>query len=424
MPFQGPPKWPALLVIVIVILGAAWILTAPPDYLSIAPPYRMGDAPQSILQVMAEGDPIGDQMQTIARAVHGYDDLVLQEHLHRAFATGRDGWIWQIDLETGDAERLLDVPLMAAGAHEVPGDDDRICFCASHLSGATYPESERVGLYELTVSTKSVRLLVDRVPMPPPIEKPPPGNQGTVFTEATETRLRLDAMNDTNSRALAFCNDLAITEDGKRIYFSEPFPYEGASMGAGAFGEAITLGKNGRLWRYDRDDEAVALVAQDYNFIDGVLAEDFDRSQEESVLVTETTKFRILRLYIRGEKAGQDEIVWENLPSMADGMERDDAGRIWIGMIKKRSGLITWIHAHPFIKPFILRLPQSLLPVPTVTATMALSADASTPLYYAEHPGTAVHDIAAAIPGSQYLYLANFSDETPGLHRIPLPLKD
>ncbi len=410
----------------ILIIAIWWVASAPPAHLVIAPAYIIGETRADLLAVWAEGDPIGETMTTFAENIPGYDDVVLQEHLGRAFVTGRDGWIWKVDLETREAEQFVDVPLMAAGAHELPGDDDVICFCSSFLYETEYPEDERVGLYQLDVRTKEVTPLLLRVPIPPEIAPWREGDEitkGIVFTEISETRLALADMNDANSRPIAFCNDFDISADGKRFYFSEPFAYEGASMGGGAVGEAISMGNNGRLWSYDAETESAALVAQEYNFIDGVLIEDLAGGREQSVLVTETTKFRILRLFISGDRAGQEEVVWDALPALADGLERDAEGNIWVGMIKQRSGLLTWAHANPWIKPLMLRLPLELLPVPTVTGVMALSPDAATPLWYAEHPGTHVHDIAAVIPGEEGIYLANFSDETPGLHRIENPLK-
>ena len=413
----------ALVALVAIVLVIWWIASAPPPYLTVAPRYEMGVVPDAIGSVTAEGDPIAKSLTTIAPEVAGYDDVVLQADLGRAFVTARDGWIWKVNLASGTAERFVDAPLMASGAHEMPGDDNTICFCASYLYGATYPDDEQVGLYRLNVETKSIEPIVLRTPLPPEVVAPPNGNEGTVFTTDTEEPLAVASMDDDNSRPIAFCNDFDISADGERFYFSEPFAYEGASMGGGAMGEAITLGLNGRLWKYDTATESVALAAYGYNFVDGVLLEENGGAREESVLITETTKFRIMRLYVGGEKAGRDEIVWDALPSMPDGLDRDSEGRIWVGMIKQRTGFITWAHANPWVKPLLLRLPLELLPVPTVTGVLALSPDASSALWYAEHAGTHVQDIAAVIPGESGVYLANFTDERPGLHRIVNPLE-
>ncbi len=46
-------------------------------------------------------------------------DVLLHEHLGLAYLTGRDGWIWRVELKSGKAKRLVDVPLMAAGIHRL-----------------------------------------------------------------------------------------------------------------------------------------------------------------------------------------------------------------------------------------------------------------------------------------------------------------
>ena len=180
-----------------------------------------------------------------------------------------------------------------------------------------------MGIYELTISTKAIRPLVNRAPILPSPPGVPPGNQGVVYAGQSHFSRPLDELNNDNSRPLKFCNDLDISRDGKRIYFSEPFAYEGASMGGGALGEAITLGKNGLLWCLNLDDNTIACVARGYTFLDGVLLEEGPDKKEISILITETVKFRILRLYLFGEKAGQDEVVQKDLPGMPDGLDYD-----------------------------------------------------------------------------------------------------
>jgi hypothetical protein len=63
-----------------------------------------------------------------------------------------------------------------------------------------------------------------------------------------------------------------------------------------------------------------------------------------------------------------------------------------------------------------------LLSLPPITSLLLLSPDASTPLWYTEHFQTRVNDIAAITPGKSGLYVAHYSDKTPGLHRIDNPV--
>ena len=48
------------------------------------------------------------------------------------------------------------------------------------------------------------------------------------------------------SRPLIVCDNLEVSEDGKRIYFTEPFDYTGASVDD-ALDEALALSPNGRM---------------------------------------------------------------------------------------------------------------------------------------------------------------------------------
>jgi hypothetical protein len=409
-------------VLVLAALAAAWWwASAPPAHLVVGPPYEIGPPPSAVERVRSPRDDIGIDATRTAFELPGYDDVVVQEEQQRAIATGVDGFMWIVDLATGHARHLLDVPLMPAGARAVPGDPDRILFCAARYGDRRDDPHQSPGVYELTIPAPEVHEVAIRVPLPPPPAPPRDGNQGTIFAGDALHEVALADLTDENSRPIAFCNDLDVSPDGRRIYFSEPFAYEGASMGPGAVPEAITLGRNGRLWRIDRARDTIALIAQGYTFLDGVLLELDGFGVEHAVLITETPKFRILRLHVARERAGEDEVMWDALPGMPDGLDRDALGRIWVGFVRMRTDLTTWVHAHPWVKPLLLRLPPALLPVPHDTGMLALSRNARTPLYFAAHDGSRVREISVVVPGKDRLYLPSFALDNRGLVTMPYP---
>lgn len=399
------------------IIGVWWLATLPAPHFVIAPSVTMVTPPE-VTDVTAEGGTLLGLVEHIPSDLPGHDDFVPLASGDTALLTAIDGWIWHLDLKSGVAERFADAPLMAAGLHEAPGQPNQMYLCSSHFYGNTYPEGEKVGLYRLDIQAKEFTPIVLNVPA----NTPPLSGYETdaiVYTDTDAAPETDQSSSSDDVRPLAFCNDLEVSEDGRRIYFTEPFSYKGASMGGGAVGEAITLGGNGRLWRHDLDTGKTRLIAQGFNFIDGILTEPVeDGGREQSVLVSQTSSFGITRFHLSGPRAGEHDYLWQGLPGMPDGLDRDSHGRIWSGVLKCKSKSTTWIHANAWIKPLLLRLPLAMLPVPNCSGLMVFSADAKEPLYFGTVKDPVINGIASAIEYDGYVYLTNINHMQRGILRV------
>ena len=406
-----------LMIVAAIVFGCASMSTvdkAAKNDQQIPPKFIIGKISQSILDVKTKGDHIGDTTKTVAPNISGYDDVVLYEHLGLAYLTGRDGWMWKVDLKAGKAEHFVDVPLMPAGAHQFPGDENVIIITCSRRGGGTYPKDEHPGVYRLNVATKEVTPLITRVPKTEKV------SAQTVYGP-TEKRFKLSEMDDTNSRPIALANDASISADGKRIYFSESYVVDGATMGGiKSLYQMIMLGTTGRMWMLDTENQTVSLIANGFTFTDGVLVEESQSGPEKTVLLADNARFQIHRIHLSGSKVGKVDIIWKDLPGLVDGFHRDVEGRIWVSIIQVRTPQLVYIHANPEVKPMIMKHPQLIAPLDS-TAILVLSSDASKPLWYTEHPQTKVTSIPSAITGKNGVYLANFSAKTPGLHRMDNP---
>ena len=118
-----------------------------------------------------------------------------------------------------------------------------------------------------------------------------------------------------------------------------------------ALDEAIRAVLNGRLWRYDIENGRHAL-SPDFSLHQLVLT-----SPGRVRAGYADVALRLTRFYLRGPKEGRAESgARRDLTGLDDGIHRDAEGRIWLALFSHRSGLLTWVHEHAWIKPLFMRL--------------------------------------------------------------------
>ncbi len=162
---------------------------------------------------------------------------------------------------------------------------------------------------------------------------------------------RLTVLADSyEDKKLGFVDDLTIGKDG-RIWFSDAsqlFPYGNDSL------ELFTALPSGRLFVFDPRDNSLQLVLGDLAFSNGVaLAQD-----ESFVLVNETYQARVTRLWLTGDRAGQSDVLIENLPGFPDNITEAPNGDFWIALVAPRSGFTDRLMNSTFLRKVIWRIMQ------------------------------------------------------------------
>jgi sugar lactone lactonase YvrE len=391
-----------LLLVLLVALAVWWAVSAPRPEIRAGGSISIDRATGETISAVDRSADFARTLVHVSSAVPSFDDAVLIENGTAALVTATDGRIWRVDLASHAAAPFADPPLMAYGIDQAAGDSSHVYFCASRSYSAAAP-GERVGLYRLALDTREFTPVVLDVPATDLLDERP-----VVYADADPRAPEIRPGSGVATRPLIVCDNLDVSEDGRRIYFTEPFDYTDASVDD-ALDEAIALSPNGRLWRHDLDTGATRLVAEGYHFINGVLHDLHPGApREDSVLVTQTSLFRLTRFYVAGPKAGRAEVVLDGLTGMDDGIDRDEDGRIWLSMFTNRNALLTWVHEHAWVKPLFMRLPTRLLMgLPQRTGVVVVSPDGRTPLYAAMYRGTALASIASSIPTPGGIYLAN-----------------
>lgn len=166
------------------------------------------------------------------------------------------------------------------------------------------------------------------------------------------------ASHDDKGNPFLIPNGLDIASDGK-IYFSNTSDESAYTI---KYGRKIVLemAPIGGFYRYDPKTKELTTLIDGTYFGNGVVL-----SKDESfVLMTETTRYRVLRYWLKGEKAGQTDVFADNLPGFPNGISIRDDGSFWLGFSTKRNDDLDKIHHNPGMKKFVYALPSFLQPKP------------------------------------------------------------
>lgn len=178
--------------------------------------------------------------------------------------------------------------------------------------------------------------------------------RGLFFVDPSSGRTE-QLVSSFGGRELRFTNNAAVARDGT-IYFSD----SSTEYGIDAYREDLLDHlPRGRLFAR-RPSGAVELLADGLYFANGVaLALD-----ESFVLVAETARYQVQRIWLTGPRQGKQDLFIENLPGFPDNMSTGPTGTFWVAIPSPRRALLDKLLPHPFVRRFVAALPPSLQPQP------------------------------------------------------------
>ncbi|XP_042437930.1 adipocyte plasma membrane-associated protein-like [Zingiber officinale] len=148
---------------------------------------------------------------------------------------------------------------------------------------------------------------------------------------------------------IRFADDLAEASDGS-IYFSDAsstFEFHDWFL------DFLQATPTGRLLKYDPETKATSVVLDGLSFANGVALS----AQQDFVVVSESSKFRCLKHWLKGDNKGQTEIFIDNLPGSPDNIKLAPDGSFWIAILPPTPKGFSWIHASPTTKKVIAAFP-------------------------------------------------------------------
>ena len=172
---------------------------------------------------------------------------------------------------------------------------------------------------------------------------------------------------------------------------------------------------DGRLFAWDPATKRTRLVLAGLAWANGVVVAD----DGESVLVVETSAYRVRRLWLSGPQRGEVDIIADNLPGFPDGINRDGHGGYWLAIPAPRDSLLDFAHPHPWLKRVLLRLPKWMQPAPKRYGLIVHLDHNGHPIESFHDPAGGFAPIANVVAHDGMLYLGSYQHDRIG--RIPAP---
>lgn len=199
-------------------------------------------------------------------------------------------------------------------------------------------------------------------------------------------------------REIVFADDLHVAEDGT-VYFTDATVHELFQD------ELFELQDTGRLLAYHPDSDETTVELEGLGFANGVCPHE----DGESLLITETSRYRITRYWVDGDRTGESEVFAENLPGYPDNIEAGAEGDHWVAIPSLRDSTLDGLHRVPWLKRQLGKLPEAVLEQVSGDAYgLVLRLDSAGNIIESLHdPTGGVFGVTSATPHDGALYLGS-----------------
>ncbi|NME69821.1 SMP-30/gluconolactonase/LRE family protein [Flammeovirga aprica] len=203
-----------------------------------------------------------------------------------------------------------------------------------------------------------------------------------------------------DGKALLMGSGLDISSEGK-IYFNN-LSSEMTTSTKTINRLILEMKPDGGVYCFDPKTHKTEIISPGNYFGNGlVLSED-----ENSILVSETSKYRILRYWVSGKKKGQYEVFMDNLPGFPNNLKRSSNGNYWLGFTTKRSQQLDDIHPKPWMKKMVFAMPDFMKPKADKYAmVMEISESGEILRVFTDQNGEVVKEAGAVLESNGKLYL-------------------
>ena len=178
--------------------------------------------------------------------------------------------------------------------------------------------------------------------------------------------------------------------------------------------DIIEHGGHGRLLEYDPATGRIAVLRSGLDFANGVAIS----HDEQSVLVSETGHYRILRIWRDGPRRGESEVLIGALPGFPDNIKRGSGGRYWIAFFAPRNALLDRLSDWPSARRMLLRIPKFLQPAASDYGHIIAIDDSGRVVDDRHDPTGAYPKMTSVLETARHLYIGSLA--APVIARVPV----
>ncbi|MGH3434666.1 MAG: SMP-30/gluconolactonase/LRE family protein, partial [Thermocrispum sp.] len=249
--------------------------------------------------------------------------------------------------------RVVDLP--SHGAEDVLVDDAGRVLTGTE-DGCIFRVSPDGGVVELVAETGGRPLGLEFLP-----------DRTLLVCDAYRGLLHLDLRTETEEvwayrvegAPMMFCNNAAVASDGT-VYFTDSSTRFGIEHWKA---DLLEQSATGRLFRRTADG-AVDLVCDGLSFANGVALTD----DEESVVVAETARCALRRVWLTDPRAGREEAFAPGLPGFPDNISTGSDGLVWVSVASPRDRALELLAPRwPLLRRLVWALPERMQPSPART---------------------------------------------------------
>ncbi len=209
-------------------------------------------------------------------------------------------------------------------------------------------------------------------------------------------------------KGIHLADDLAISSKGI-VYFSDATIFEGLNN----FYYDILIHKPfGRVFSYNLITNEINLLLDSLYFANGITIS----PKEEYILISESSSYQIRKYWLKGNLAGTQEIILNNMIGFPDGINNSKDGNYWVSMASPRKWSVDNLyHPYVWVKQILKYIPESFRPGPEMYG-LIIKIDGQGNILESLHDplGKVLHTITNTVEFEYTLYMGSLYNDTIG----------